>query len=78
MVIVAHVEVKYELIPRLDVVGAYRYNDVKTTIGKRLMRAALQSRYKGLLNLSYYTNMRKWQFSVLLLSFPHTLRHWPT
>ncbi len=56
------VEVKYELIPRLDVVGAYRYNDVKTTIGKRLMRAALQSRYKGLLNLSYYTNMRKWQF----------------
>lgn len=56
------VEVKYELIPRLDVVGAYRYNDVKTTIGGRLMRTALQSRYKGLLNLSYYTNMRKWQF----------------
>lgn len=56
------VEVKYELIPRLDVVGAYRYNDVKTTVGGRLLRAPLQSRYKGLLNLSYYTNMRKWQF----------------
>lgn len=56
------VEVKYELIPRLDVTGAYRYNDVKITMGDRLMRMPLQSRYKGLLNLSYYTNMKKWQF----------------
>lgn len=56
------VEVKYELLPRLEVLGAYRYNDVKMTMGGRLLRAPLQSRYKGLLNLSYYTNMRKWQF----------------
>lgn len=56
------VEVKYELIPRLDVLGAYRYNDVWTTIGGELRRAPLQSKYKGLLNLSYYTNMKKWQF----------------
>ena len=56
------VEVKYELIPRLDVLGAYRYNDVKSTIGGELKRAALQSKFKGLLNLSYYTNMKKWQF----------------
>lgn len=56
------VEVKYELIPRLDVTGAYRYNDVKSTIGGELKRAALQSKFKGLLNLSYYTNMKKWQF----------------
>lgn len=56
------VEVKYELIPRLDVLGAFRYNDVQTTIGEELRRAPLQSKYKGLLNLSYYTNMKKWQF----------------
>lgn len=56
------VEVKYELIPRLDVTGAYRYNDVKSTIGGELKRAALQSKFKGLLNLSYYTNMKRWQF----------------
>lgn len=56
------VEAKYELIPRLDVLGAFRYNDVKITMGDRLLRAPLQSRYKGLLNLSYYTNMKKWQF----------------
>ncbi len=56
------VEVKYELIPRFDVTGAYRYNDVKSTVGGELKRAALQSKFKGLLNLSYYTNMKKWQF----------------
>lgn len=56
------VEVKYELIPRFDVTGAYRYNDVRSTVGGELKRAALQSEYKGLLNLSYYTNMKKWQF----------------
>lgn len=56
------IEVKYELIPRLDVTGAYRYNDVKSTVGGELKRAALQSKFKGLLNLSYYTNMKKWQF----------------
>ncbi|MEG1950589.1 MAG: TonB-dependent receptor [Odoribacter sp.] len=56
------VEVKYELIPRLDILGAFRYNDVQSTIGEELRRAPLQSKYKGLLNLSYYTNMKKWQF----------------
>lgn len=55
-------EVKYELIPRFEATGAFRYNDVKTTVGERLLRTPLQSRYKGLLNLSYYTNLRKWQF----------------
>lgn len=60
-------EMRYELIPRLDILLAYRYNDVKMTytgVGgeKNLLRAPLQSRYKGLVNLSYYTNMKKWQF----------------
>ena len=62
------VEVKYELIPRLDVTGAYRYNDVKSTIGGELKRAALQSKFKGLLNLSYYTNMKKWQFDFTVMN----------
>lgn len=55
-------EVKYELIPRLEILGAFRYNDVRVTVGDRLLRQPLQSKYKGLLNLSYYTNMKKWQF----------------
>ncbi|MDL2251510.1 TonB-dependent receptor [Odoribacter sp. OttesenSCG-928-J03] len=55
-------ELKYELIPRLDFLAAFRYNDVKQTVGGKLLRQSLQSKYKGLLNLSYATNMKKWQF----------------
>lgn len=59
-------EIKYELIPRLDVLLAYRYTDSKVTYstptGRERIRTPLQSRYKGLINLSYYTNMKKWQF----------------
>lgn len=61
------VEIHYELIPRLDMTVAYRYNDARLTYSgpdgqQQLLRTPLQSRYKGLLNLSYYTNMKKWQF----------------
>ena len=55
------IEVKYELIPRLEATLAYRYNDVKTTINGDLRRTPLTSRYKGLVNLSYFTNLKKWQ-----------------
>lgn len=56
------VEVKYELIKRMDVTAAFRYNDVKMTISEELMREPLVNRYKGLFTVSYATNLRKWQF----------------
>jgi outer membrane receptor for ferrienterochelin and colicins len=56
------VEAKYELIPRLDVTAAFRVNDVMMTIGDQLMREPMVNRYKGLVTLSYATNLRKWQF----------------
>jgi len=56
------VEAKYEVIPRLDVTAAFRYNDVRMTISDRLMREPLVNRYKGLITLSYATNLNKWQF----------------
>jgi outer membrane receptor for ferrienterochelin and colicin len=56
------IEAVYELIPRLDVVAAFRYNDVRMTINQNLEREPLVNRYKGLLSLSYKTNLDKWQF----------------
>lgn len=56
------VEAVYELIPQLDLVAAFRYNDVRMTINGDLRREPLVNRYKGLLNLSYKTNLDKWQF----------------
>jgi hypothetical protein len=58
------VELKYELIQRMDVTAAFRYNDVKMTISDELMREPLVNKYKGLLSVSYATNLRKWQFDV--------------
>jgi outer membrane receptor for ferrienterochelin and colicin len=58
------VELKYELIPRMDVTAAFRYNDVKMTLSDELMREPLVNKYKGLFTVSYATNLRKWQFDV--------------
>lgn len=56
------IEAVYELLPRLDMVAAFRYNDVKMTTNNQLQREPLVNRYKGLFNLSYKTNLDKWQF----------------
>lgn len=56
------VEVNYELFNRMDVTAAFRFNDVKTTINDELLRKPLVNKYKGLVNLSYTTNLNKWQF----------------
>ncbi len=58
------VEAIYELIPRLDVLAAFRVNDVKITTNNTLQTKPLMNKYKGLLNLSYSTanEDKKWQF----------------
>jgi len=56
------VEASYELFERFDMTLAFRYNDVKMTTNDILQDKALLNRYKGLINLSYTTNLKKWQF----------------
>jgi len=58
------VEAIYEIIPRLDIIAAFRLNDVKITTNNTLQSKPLQNKYKGLLNLSYSTSNddKKWQF----------------
>lgn len=58
------VEIQAEPIKRLDVTLAFRYNDVKTTFAGNLMEMPLVNRYKGLIALSYATNLNKWQFDL--------------
>jgi outer membrane receptor for ferrienterochelin and colicin len=57
-------EVRYEIIKDFDVLMAFRYNDVKTTVGDQLQEKEMVHRYKGLLSLSYATNLKKWQFDL--------------
>jgi outer membrane receptor for ferrienterochelin and colicin len=55
-------ELSYELIDRLDITLAFRYNDVRMTTDDILQEKALLNKYKGLVTLSYATNLKKWQF----------------
>lgn len=55
-------ELRYELLPRLDVTAAYRINDVKQTINHQLVRKPLSSKYKGLVAINYADRLKKWMF----------------
>lgn len=56
------VEANYELIKGLDLTAAFRMNDVKMTFDNSLLEKPLVNKYKGLVSLSYVTNLKKWQF----------------
>ncbi len=60
------VETQYEPINRFELKLAFRYNDVKTTIGDELQEKPFVSKYIGLLSASYQTNLKKWQFDMNL------------
>jgi outer membrane receptor protein involved in Fe transport len=59
-------EAQYEPIDRFELRLAFRYNDVKTTIGSELKERPFVSKYIGLLSASYQTNLKKWQFDMNL------------
>jgi hypothetical protein len=55
-------EATYQVVRGFDATVAYRYNDVKQTIGGSLVESPLTNRYKGLITMSYKTPLEKWQF----------------
>ena len=60
-------ELSYQPIDKLDVNVAYRYTDVKTQFGVKLLSKPLTSKYKGLLTLSYSTDENEWLFDTSVL-----------
>lgn len=59
-------EVTYPVLTGLNLTAAYRYTDVKTTYGTRLLERPLTGTSKGLITASYQTPMGIWQFDVTL------------
>lgn len=59
-------DLRWQPIERLDMLLAYRVNDVKQTIGGELKEKPLTSKYKGLINLNYSTNLKKWMFNYTI------------
>lgn len=60
------IEASFESSFGLDVLLAWRLNDVKTTYQGKLLEKPLTSKYKGLATLSYSTPMDIWQFDLTL------------
>jgi outer membrane receptor for ferrienterochelin and colicins len=61
------VELAYELFKRLDLLAAFRYSDVKTQYGDRLLTKPLVNKYKALFTASYATEDRDWLFDASFL-----------
>ena len=60
------IDATYPIISGLELTAAYRWNDVKTTYGGRLLEKPLTNSYKGLFTASYKTPLELWQFDITL------------
>lgn len=58
------VDATYEILPKLNVTAAWRWNDVKATYNGKLRQKPMNSRYKGLLTASFAPGLGKWQFDA--------------
>lgn len=60
------IDASYPIVKGLELTAAWRWNDVKSTYGGKLMEKPLNSRYKGLVTASYKTPLGIWQFDATL------------
>lgn len=60
------IDATYPFFEGFSLLGAFRYNDVKTTINGVLRDKPLSSRYKGLVTATYKTPLEIWQFDLTL------------
>lgn len=60
------VDASYALMRDLDLMLAFRYTDVRSTINRVLRTEPLTSLYKGMMSVSYKTPLRLWQADVTL------------
>ena len=60
------IDATYPFFEGFSLLGAFRLNDVKTTINGVLREKPLNSRYKGLVTATYKTPLEIWQFDVTL------------
>ena len=60
------IDASYPVITGMELTAAWRWNDVKSTYGGKLMEKPLTSRYKGLVTASYKTPLGLWQFDATL------------
>ena len=62
----AQIDASYDITEDLNLLAAFRYNHVLCTYGGQLMEKPLQSRYKGLVTLSWKPMLALWQIDLTL------------
>ena len=60
------IDATYPFFEGFSLLGAFRYNDVKTTVNGVLREKPLTNRYKGLMTATYKTPLEIWQFDLTL------------
>ncbi len=60
------VDIRYPVIRNFDLILAWRMNDVRQTIGGKLLEKPYTSRYKGLVSANYTTSLKKWMFDYTI------------
>lgn len=63
---VVQAEASYPFFEGFSLTAAYRYTDVRTDYGGRLLEKPLTGKMKGLLTASYKTPLELWQFDATL------------
>ena len=62
----AQVDATYDITEDLNILAAFRYNYVRCTYDGQLLEKPLQSRYKGLVTLSWKPMLALWQIDLTL------------
>ena len=62
----AQVDATYDITEDLNILAAFRYNYVRCTYDGQLLEKPLQSRYKGLVTLSWKPMLALWQVDLTL------------
>lgn len=63
------VDVKMELLPRFEVKAAYKFLDVRTTMGGRLEERLMVPRQRGFINLAYESRNTRWDYDATFSVF---------
>ncbi len=63
------VDLKMEVLPRFQVKAAYKFLDVRTTMGGRLEEKLMVPRQRGFINLSYESRNTRWDYDATFSAF---------
>lgn len=66
---VAQLDFRFEPVKNLEIKTAYKFTDVRATMGGELMERMMVPRHRGFLNAAYTTRNKRWEFDATVSVF---------